>query len=60
MAQRRELAQLLDNGREASARIRVENVIATDIGVEVMEIVELYCELLLARAAVPLREPAVV
>jgi hypothetical protein len=46
------LAQLLDNGREASARIRVENVIATDIAVEVMEIVELYCELLLARAAV--------
>ncbi|OKL56116.1 hypothetical protein UA08_08705 [Talaromyces atroroseus] len=52
VAQRRELAQLLENGREASARYRVENVIATDIGVEVMEIIELYCELLLARAAV--------
>ncbi|KAH8699133.1 DUF292 domain protein [Talaromyces proteolyticus] len=52
VAQRRELAHLLDTGREASARIRVENVIANDIGVEVMEIVELYCELLLARAAV--------
>ncbi|EED22307.1 DUF292 domain protein [Talaromyces stipitatus ATCC 10500] len=52
IAQRRELAQLLENGREASARYRVENVIATDIGVEVMEMVELYCELLLARAAV--------
>lgn len=52
IAQRRELAQLLENGREASARYRVENVIATDIGVEVMEIIELYCELLLARAAV--------
>ncbi|KAJ5096843.1 hypothetical protein N7456_007564 [Penicillium angulare] len=50
--QRRELSQLLSEGREASARIRVENVIATDIGVEVMEMVELYCELLLARANV--------
>ncbi|KAL1985829.1 hypothetical protein VTN96DRAFT_7321 [Rasamsonia emersonii] len=52
VAQRRELAQLLDNGREASARIRVENVIANDIAVEVMEMIELYCELLLARATV--------
>ncbi|EAW07437.1 DUF292 domain protein [Aspergillus clavatus NRRL 1] len=50
--QRRELAHLLDEGRESSARIRVENVIATDIAVEVMEMVELYCELLLARANV--------
>ncbi|KAJ5819539.1 hypothetical protein N7474_005130 [Penicillium riverlandense] len=52
VVQRRELAQLLGEGREASARIRVENVIATDIAVEVMEMVELYCELLLARANV--------
>lgn len=52
VVQRRELSQLLSEGREASARIRVENVIATDIAVEVMEMVELYCELLLARANV--------
>ncbi|CAG8155346.1 unnamed protein product [Penicillium olsonii] len=52
VAQRRELSQLLSEGRDASARIRVENVIATDIAVEVMEMVELYCELLLARANV--------
>ncbi|KAL4806591.1 regulator of Vps4 activity in the MVB pathway-domain-containing protein [Aspergillus unguis] len=52
VVQRRELAQLLENNRDASARIRVENVIATDIAVEVMEMVELYCELLLARAGV--------
>lgn len=52
VVQRRELAQLLGESREASARIRVENVIATDIAVEVMEMVELYCELLLARANV--------
>ena len=44
--------ELTENGREASARYRVENVIATDIGVEVMEMIELYCELLLARATV--------
>ncbi|KAJ5294949.1 hypothetical protein N7508_009770 [Penicillium antarcticum] len=52
VVQRRELSQLLSEGREASARIRVENVIATDVAVEVMEMVELYCELLLARANV--------
>ncbi|KAJ5937708.1 hypothetical protein N7454_004050 [Penicillium verhagenii] len=52
VVQRRELSQLLSEGREASARIRVENVISTDIAVEVMEMVELYCELLLARANV--------
>ncbi|KAL4909628.1 regulator of Vps4 activity in the MVB pathway-domain-containing protein [Aspergillus multicolor] len=52
VVQRRELATLLENHRDASARIRVENVIATDIAVEVMEMVELYCELLLARAGV--------
>jgi vacuolar protein sorting-associated protein IST1 len=50
--QRRDLASLLENNRDASARIRVENVIATDIAIEVMEMVELYCELLLARAGV--------
>ncbi|KAJ5082344.1 hypothetical protein N7532_011387 [Penicillium argentinense] len=52
VVQRRELSQLLSEGRESSARIRVENVIATDIAIEVMEMVELYCELLLARANV--------
>ncbi|KAJ0424813.1 regulator of Vps4 activity in the MVB pathway-domain-containing protein [Aspergillus carlsbadensis] len=52
VVQRRDLASLLENNRDASARIRVENVIATDIAIEVMEMVELYCELLLARAGV--------
>ncbi|PYH83170.1 hypothetical protein BO82DRAFT_382527 [Aspergillus uvarum CBS 121591] len=50
--QRRDLSGLLAEGRDSSARIRVENVIATDIAVEVMEMIELYCELLLARANV--------
>ncbi|KAI9040823.1 DUF292 domain protein [Aspergillus affinis] len=52
VVQRRELSHLLSEGREASARIRVENVIATDISIEVLEMVELYCELILARANV--------
>lgn len=44
------MADLLSQNREQSARIRVENIIATDITVELMEILELYAELLLARA----------
>ena len=46
---RRELAQLLDQGKEESARIRVENIIREDLFVEMLETLELYCELLLAR-----------
>jgi vacuolar protein sorting-associated protein IST1 len=49
-AARRTMAQLLESGKEESARIRVENIIHTDINVELLEILELYCELLLARA----------
>ncbi|KAK0636906.1 regulator of Vps4 activity in the MVB pathway-domain-containing protein [Bombardia bombarda] len=48
--QRRVMAQLLDVGKEDSARIRVENIIRSDITTELHEILELYCELLLARA----------
>jgi vacuolar protein sorting-associated protein IST1 len=44
------MADLLSTNRESSARIRVENIIHTDITVELMEILELYAELLLARA----------
>lgn len=47
--QRRGIAQLLEQGKEESARIRVENIIREDINVELLEILELYCELLLAR-----------
>jgi vacuolar protein sorting-associated protein IST1 len=47
---RRELAlQLIPQGKLQSARIRVENIIADDIYVELLEILELYCELVLAR-----------
>ncbi|KZF25169.1 DUF292-domain-containing protein [Xylona heveae TC161] len=47
--QRRSMAQLLEQGKEESARIRVENIIRSDIDTELLEILELYCELLLAR-----------
>ena len=48
--QRREMAHLLDVGKIDSARIRVENIIRSDITTELHEILELYCELLIARA----------
>ncbi|TKA30472.1 hypothetical protein B0A50_02700 [Salinomyces thailandicus] len=48
--QRRSMAQLLEQGKEESARIRVENIIRSDMNTELLEILELYCELLLARA----------
>ncbi|KAI0152545.1 DUF292 domain-containing protein [Hypoxylon sp. NC0597] len=48
--QRRAMAQLLEVGKVDSARIRVENIIRSDIITELHEILELYCELLLARA----------
>ncbi|KAJ9665207.1 Vacuolar protein sorting-associated protein ist1 [Coniosporium apollinis] len=37
-------------GKLESAKIRVENIIASDITTELHEILELYCELLLARS----------
>ena len=48
--QRRAMAQLLEQGKIDSARIRVENIIRSDIITELHEMLELYCELLLARA----------
>lgn len=48
--QRRAMAQLLEADKVESARIRVENIIRSDITTELHEILELYCELLLARA----------
>ncbi|CAD6580148.1 MAG: hypothetical protein ASARMPREDX12_009477 [Alectoria sarmentosa] len=47
--QRRAMAVLLEQGKEESARIRVENIIRSDITTELLEVLELYCELLLAR-----------
>ncbi|CAJ0915927.1 5161_t:CDS:2 [Entrophospora sp. SA101] len=46
--QRKEIATLLENNKEESARIRVEGIIHDDYYVEAMEVLELYCELLIA------------
>lgn len=50
--QRRQLADLLKQGKESSAQIRVENIIREDIYIELLEHLELYCELLLARISI--------
>ncbi|KAF2083135.1 DUF292-domain-containing protein [Saccharata proteae CBS 121410] len=47
---RRSMAQLLEQGKIESARIRIENIIRSDLTTELHEILELYCELLLARS----------
>ena len=41
--------QASQQGKDESARIRVENIIRSDITTELLEVLELYCELLLAR-----------
>lgn len=46
---RRTVAQLLSDGKETKAQYRVENLINNDIHIELLEILELYCELLHAR-----------
>lgn len=48
-AQRREIATLLSKHKEESARVRVEHIIREDLLMEAMEMLELYCDLLLAR-----------
>lgn len=47
---RRAMAELLSHGKVESARIRTENIIRSDLLTELHEILELYCELLLARS----------
>lgn len=46
---RRRVATLLSQGKEQMAYYRAESLITNDIHVELLEILELYCELLLAR-----------
>ncbi|XP_053522625.1 IST1 homolog isoform X2 [Artibeus jamaicensis] len=46
---RKEIADYLAAGKDERARIRVEHIIREDYLVEAMEILELYCNLLLAR-----------
>ncbi|KAG8219410.1 DUF292-domain-containing protein [Butyriboletus roseoflavus] len=46
---RRDIAMLLEKGKIESARIKVEAIINEDINLELLELLELYCELLIAR-----------
>lgn len=46
---RKEIADYLSAGKDERARIRVEHIIREDYMVEAMEILELYCDLLLTR-----------
>lgn len=48
-ASRRDIAFLLEKGKIETARVKVETIINEDIHVELLELLELYCELLLAR-----------
>ncbi|QEU60225.1 Ist1 [Kluyveromyces lactis] len=49
---RRDVAKLLNEGKEQKAHYRVESLINDDIHIELLEILELYCELLHARVAI--------
>lgn len=46
---RRDVATLLEKGKVETAKLRVETMINEDIAVELLELLELYCELLVAR-----------
>lgn len=46
---RKEIADYIAGGKPERAKIRVEHIIREDYLVEAMEIVEMYCDLLLAR-----------
>jgi vacuolar protein sorting-associated protein IST1 len=48
-ASRRDIATLIEKNKLETARIKVESIIHDDIHVELLEILELYCELLSAR-----------
>ncbi|GMM49185.1 Ist1 protein [Starmerella bacillaris] len=48
---RRNLSQLLEAGKIEACRIRIENLWQEDVNVELLEILELYCELILARSS---------
>ncbi|CAB4014385.1 IST1 homolog isoform X1 [Paramuricea clavata] len=49
MKSRKEIADYLSQNKDDRARIRVEHIIREDYLVEAMELLELYCDLLLAR-----------
>uniref|UniRef100_A0A1D1XGG0 IST1-like protein n=1 Tax=Anthurium amnicola TaxID=1678845 RepID=A0A1D1XGG0_9ARAE len=49
---RRDLAQLLEAGQDQTARIRVEHVIREEKTMSAYDLIELYCELIVARLAI--------
>ncbi|KAI0308062.1 DUF292-domain-containing protein [Multifurca ochricompacta] len=59
-AARRDVATLLERGKIETARIKAESIINEDIYLELLELLELYCELLIARfglVELNMREP---
>lgn len=48
-AARREIATLVERGKIEIARIKVENIMNDDLYVQLLEVLELYCEILEAR-----------
>ncbi|KAH6580015.1 hypothetical protein BASA61_004481 [Batrachochytrium salamandrivorans] len=49
---RKDIALLLEKGKEESARVRVEHIIRDDYTIEALELIELYTETLLARFSI--------
>jgi vacuolar protein sorting-associated protein IST1 len=59
-ASRREIATLIERAKLETAKVKVEAIIHDDIHIELLEILELYCELLIARFGLldsPAKEP---
>lgn len=59
---RRDISALVEKGKLETARIKTEGIISEDIHLELLELMELYAETLLARFALldlPVREPDV-
>lgn len=48
-AARRDIATLLEKGKVETARIKTESIINEDIHLELLELLELYCEILSTR-----------
>ena len=46
---RKEIADYIGQGKEDRARIRVEHIIREDYLVEALEMIEMFCDLLIAR-----------
>lgn len=48
-AARRDIATLLERGKVETARIKTESIINEDIAIELLELLELYCEIISTR-----------